>query len=723
LAFSQELEASLLVLQLSALSQDDVQDFFKQAGWFPRKINKKQLTELNNRCGGRPLYVALSYDWLVNQMGLIEDLIDTSEPFSEKLVDWVLRLRNSHGDVILAAALAWRRMEAGLLAQLLQTSEAAAMQLFEELSRYSFVKYRPADPALSFAGSFQLHDEMRDLVNRHLWPAEGRWTRQAKLHDIVAWYEKRIGNKLLIDGEELPQTDEMRALLAEYLYYQLSRDVVAGSKIGEALFKQASYYLDISFCELLNYEISRFEHLLPDDRLDQLRFQQALVAFRRDDYSWAGELWHSLARRFDCDKKLQATSHTLLVELEAYTCRHEEALEHANAAENLYKQLLLPPESRPGFYELVRKELGQLYNNWGYVYRTKSEWDMALKFYQQSLDTNSSPKNVARTLNNMGYVYFQKNDIEQALTYVGRALQIRRQLGIPYELGLGHNTLGMIMENQGRFDEAADLYRKARHYFEASHSDRGLALVYINLGRLTRITNDFEKSLDYLTLASTVLEEKNDVTYLIVALNEIGCAYRQRGAPEDRHRAEEFLKRSLALSREIGDRRAEADNIEDLSILYYQWGKALVQTNDVQEADRYFEKVREATWQVSQIAEAENLPFFRAKAERTFGDVDFEKQDYEKAFEHLFKACELLASAERERKEFPVQYQRRLAENADRLQERLHALRDPEETCHFATMLLNELKKLPEDIQKALSLVETKLHATLQLCQIPMPSI
>lgn len=733
LTLSRELEGQLLNIKLSPLSHDEVLEFFKQAEWFSKKVrDKKQLTELNIRCGGRPLYVALCYDWLKNQMGLIDDLISASGPFSEKLVEWILQLRDIRSSVILAAALAWRRMEADLLAQLLQISPTDAAQLFEELKQYSFVKYRPPDAAQGFAGSFQLHDEMRDLVNRHVWPREGKWTQREMLQQIIVWYEKRIGNEKVLTGEELTPSDELRALLAEYLYYQLSHNVLEGSKIGERLFKTASYYLDIPLGELLNYETGRFEKQLPESRLDQLRFQQALIAFRRDDYSQASDLWHLLVRLPKADKKLQATSQMLLVELEGYTANYYEAQEHAEAAENIYKQLLSDLESASELRLLINKELGQLYNNWGYIFRAKSNWEKALEFYQQALEyyqqasETSSLKNFARTLNNIGYIYFQQNDIEQALTYVGRALQIRRQLCIPYELGLGHNTLGMIMERQGRYDEAADSYQKAKHCFEVSHSDRGLALVYINLGRLHRITNEFERSLTVLGQACQVLEEKNDMTYLITALNEIGCAYRQRGGLDDRLLAEDNLKRSLELCKKIGDSKAEADNIEDLGLLYYNWGKALKQANRVDEANLYFERVRVAANKAFEIADREELPFLRAKVERITGEVDFEEQDYEKAFNHLFHACELLASAMKESKELPYrfQYEQRLAENKDRLQERLQALPDPRDTQFFAKNLLARFDNLPDEAQKmTLGLVATMLRSTLQLSTLLMPAI
>jgi|GEM_PF-5058300 len=324
----------------------------------------------------------------------------------------------------------------------------------------------------------------------------------------------------------------------------------------------------------------------------------------------------------------------------------------------------------------------------------------------------------------MGFIYFQQNDVEQALTYVGRALQIRQKLHIPYELGLGHNTLGMIMERQGQYDEAADLYQKARHYFEVSHSDRGLALVYINLGRLRRITNDFEQSLEALNLARRVLEEKNDVTYLIVALNEVGCAYRQRGGPADRPLAEKFLTQSLDLCQRIGDRKAEADNFEDLGLLYYQWGKACKEKQAIAEANRFFEQVRKVTQKAFEIAERDDLPFLHAKVERITGDVDFERQDYDKAFNHLFRSCEVLAQALEADQSSPIQdqYRRRLRENADRLQERLNALPDINNTRYFAENLLGRIAIMPAGLKNIFGVVEAKLRSTLQLSKL-LPSI
>ena len=103
--------------------------------------------------------------------------------FRGQLVSWVQRLRTEENRAILYTALAWRRMEPALLARLCDCSVEKAQVLIEELARFSFTKYRP--PTEGFAGSFQLHDEMRTLIREHAWKAEGHKTERDLLEQIV----------------------------------------------------------------------------------------------------------------------------------------------------------------------------------------------------------------------------------------------------------------------------------------------------------------------------------------------------------------------------------------------------------------------------------------------------------------------------------------------------------------------------------------------------------
>ncbi len=721
LPFTKEQEEQVLSLSLQPLSLEEMNEFFRKSSkelHLPAK--GKQLEQLLERCGGRPLYLALSYDWLRNDVGKVEELLDNQTTLGEKLVSWVRRLRDFQSDVILFTALAWRRMEAGLLSKLLDIPESEAQNLFERLKGFSFIKYRP--PQDGFEGNFQLHDEMRALILKYHWQREGAWTRNEILCEIISWYKVRIDNEKLLMGQDWPRTDEMHALVAEYVYYQCEIDLDVGSKVGEEIFKPAAHYLNVSFCDLLNEEIARFERSLSDGRRDQLRFQQALMAFRRDDYSYSSQLWQSLIRIPDCDAKLKATSYMMLVELCAYTSQYNDALDHARSAENIYRDLLGQKDLSADLRTVVMKELGQLFSNWGYVYRVRGEWDKAVDYYEKALEQKEgSPKHVARTLNNIGFVYFLKGDTERAVTYVGKALQIRQELGIAYELGLGNNTMGMIVESMGRTDNAADLFNKAYHYFEESQSDRGLALAQINLGRLMRITNQFDKALHHLHEARHILKAVKDNAYLVVALNEIGCAYRQQATTESRQKAEEFLHESLELSRKMNNHRWVADNFEDLHILYYQWGLDLKkQGKSEDEYDEYFNKAEKLGQNAVEIAEANGLNMISAKYYRTTGDIDFERRDYTKAFNSFFKACELMAKSLSEADGPATNFYNRLNENANRLQQKLHALPTPEQTKKYAQQVRDLIKIEPYTIRQPLAILETFINETLKLYRFPI---
>jgi len=664
--------------------------------------------------GGEVLRLVASQGMLKNEVGTVEELLTLEKPFGLQLVAWVLRLKEPEKRVILYTALAWRRMEPSLLGSLLQCSAEEARQMIEDLSRFSFIKYRP--PTEQFSGSFQLHDEMRMLVLDYVWPQEGLLTRRALLPQIIAWYEDRIGERALLEGEKLPTDDEIRSLLAEWLFYQSQLDLEQGFVIQERLFRRASHFLDLAFCDMLNQEMQRdqFRGKLSVKQQDDLRFREGLVAFRREQYDIANGIWSSLARRPDLDENLRATSHMLLVELKCYTGQPDEALEHARQADQLYESLFegLEDAERSRALEIER---GQLYNNWGYAYRVKGNWTGALDYYERALGMPMRRKNLARTLNNIGYIYFWQGNLIQARTYIGRALRIRRNLDIAYELGLGYNTMGIIMEQSGRIDEAADLYRKAQLHFQAAPSERGQALVFLNLGRLNRLINDFDEALAYLQRAHELFASKADADHMIEVLNELACVYRQRGESGDWEESKALFKESLDLSEKLGNLFAQADNWEDISVLHYRWAKDARRLDKAGEAEEQAAIAREAAKKALQLAKEQGYSYLQAKAERTFGDLTFADGDYEQAFEHYFEACRLMAQARVEERWLAVAVQSRYEEMADRLQEHLQALPTAGEIRQHGERLLNRLKALEEGERAALQTVEEFLKASVDI--------
>ena len=714
LAFPETLDKQVLKWGLPPLSLEDFSQFFEE-GTTDRElapIGEENLGMLYQLTGGRPLYVALSYDWLKNEIGTVEELLSMQEPFGEKLVGWVRRLDSLEKQAILYTALAWRRMEPSLLGRLLQVNPEEAISLIQKLSKFSFVKYRPASE--ESAGAFQLHDEMRDLIGKYVGMQEGEIAINNILSQVIDWYMERIGDKEMMDGKKLPMqagvpADLVRALLAEWLFYLLQYDFEQGFSRFDRMFRNASHNLDLAFCEMLNREVERFDTLLSAQKRDDLIFKEALVAFRRDQYGLAGNIWHSLVRQEDVPARARANTLLMLVELDSYQGKPGEALKHAEESKKIFESLLAKAD--PEETDSLKKELGYLHNNWGFAYRVLGNYDEALEHYDKALAAGGKQKNIARTLNNMGYIYYLRGDMVNARTYVGRALHIRRLLKIPYELGLGYNTMGIIMEHSGRMDNAADSYRKAQSAFEVANSDRGRALVLMRIGHIDRLTNRFEEAEQAIQKAISVFEQKKDVDNLIEALNELGSIYRQRGGEGDWEKAEELHKKSLAYSEALGRTRNQADNWEDLCILYERRANQLRDIHDEKQAEHYAALAREAAQKVSELAGKHGYQYLQAKKERSLADLAFGEQNYSEAFERYFEAAYLMAQATMSERISPILGQRRYEVMVDRLQEQLQALPTLEETRTYAQLMLDKYQKLDDREKQHLSTLKDFLTA------------
>lgn len=713
LEFPGELRAMSRVLELEPLTDAEVLSFFRDGQIGPDEVSDAEVKAITDLSGGRPLFVALCFDWIRNRVGSAAELLAQDRPFGERLVSWVQRLQVAEVRAILYTALIWRRMPPALLAKLLGLEPEQAAPIIHSLSRFSFVKYRP--PTEHFAGSFQLHDEMRDLLLKYVWPYEGPLTQQDLLTQAIEWYDAEIGDQELLEGKRLPPDEESRSLVAERLFYQARINLDAAVVAHELLFRNASHLLDLAFCELLNQEIWRFEPQLSIEQYNHMLFCEGLVAFRREQYSRANTLWSRLERRLDQSKLLRATTLMLLVELFAYTGRHDDAVRYAQEAEQIYRDHLAQAQS-PEDGEQILTGLAQLYNNWGYSHRVRGQYDDALRCYEQAIQLHGRPKHQARVLNNMGFVYFLKGDLVEARTYIGRALQIRRQNGIAYELGLGYNTMGIVMEQCGRVDEAADLYHKAQSHFESANSERGQALVSVNLGRLSRIINKFEDAADYLERARAFFDGHNDTDNLVAVYNELGCLYRQRHVHNDWARAEEYLRRSLELSQSQGRIYDQADNLNDLATLFYRWGSQATQHGQ-EGAGQYFQRAQAYAAEADSIASSHSMNHLRAKNKLTLGDLAYDLGKYDQAFDEYLQACEDMAIAIAEGRESIVLLQRRFDQVVDRLQERLQGMDSLDQTLGQARRLQERINAMDNPMRTALETVSQFLSASLTMAE------
>ena len=199
-----------------------------------------------------------------------------------------------------------------------------------------------------------------------------------------------------------------------------------------------------------------------------------------------------------------------------------------------------------------------------------------------------------------------------------------------------------------------------------------------------------------------------DKDYLITVLNELGCTYRQEG---DLEKSLEFLGKSLQYSQELGKSFEQLDNLDDISVTYYQLAASTPGNKKIQ--DEYIENARTYAGRVKELigkADGERaFTFMLAKAERTLGDLAYLEEEYDEAFERYFESSLMMARAWMLSKRASVFLQRRYEEALDRLQEQLHALAQRK----GIDVMMEYVDKMFERLS-ALSPAEKKVMAQMQ---------
>lgn len=199
----------------------------------------------------------------------------------------------------------------------------------------------------------------------------------------------------------------------------------------------------------------------------------------------------------------------------------------------------------------------------------------------------------------LGMAYFNQNRFAEALEYLLPSLSLFEQLerrggsaylmrsyvnGRAYDL----HSLGLVYENQGRFDDAVNVLEQGRELFyrlspsgdqPAADSrtqlgaEEGLGLVLSDLGELYRVRpwleGASEKTVPYLEEALSIFRRLGNTFREARALQRLGKVYCDQGACDQ---ALNKMQESLLLFQAVGSRRGQADAWRGLGEVYQAAG-------------------------------------------------------------------------------------------------------------------------------------------------------
>ena len=187
----------------------------------------------------------------------------------------------------------------------------------------------------------------------------------------------------------------------------------------------------------------------------------------------------------------------------------------------------------------------------------------------------------ATVLNNMGVRAYYEGAWDDALDLYHRSEETVRRAGDVLTGGHATNNRAEILLDQGRLDEAADLFDVALRTYRAAKFPVGVALVMINLGRLAAEEGRFAEAHRYLDDARGELEALGAESFLIEADARRAQAFILEGRHDD---VVELATTALARMRNSGELGVRSALLERLL------GLAAVQARAPQEAEPHFDE-------------------------------------------------------------------------------------------------------------------------------------
>ena len=506
-------------------------------------------------------------------------------------------------------------------------SREEARKRLQDVQRLSVVKIRRRD----HEERFFLHDEMYDLLQRHVYNGYVDAGNQQRAFESIKEYyqtqrERSIQrlNILYAPVEEQGRTDldmkelnkvhtDHQALLTEIMYYHLCHDLGRGfrtySRYAQEAILSRDLLMDLQLqAELLSYLSAPPAPILEDDI--SIEMILASLKVRPLARAWVlGQYEEGLeeAHRFIDMVKVEwrslfpaflAAANAWTASLHIMRGQKDDFSEAEVHLEAVYSLLLEEKVARP-FADLSRLEtrlwfekaiLALAHRIHAYLRRVQGLMKEAEIEYQRAavlLREIDLRAEMAAVKNDMGFAQAELGKYNDGRANVFDALQLRKELGRRVPIALSLNTLATIDVREGRYREARQNSERALAIFRAFSQPAGIAMALTTLAEATRryagtaqvfsIEERIErlrKARDYAREAQSLFAVKGELSRLVEALIEIGCACRDWvWWFKKSHRAGDDVER---LYKESWDALTQAAELAHQSGLTYRYVDALV---------------------------------------------------------------------------------------------------------------------------------------------------
>lgn len=209
------------------------------------------------------------------------------------------------------------------------------------------------------------------------------------------------------------------------------------------------------------------------------------------------------------------------------------------------------------YYKLAKernniKELYNVANDRGGVYRLKGELDLSMHNYKEAQKLAirlNDPFLKANNTGNIGNVFANQKDYKQALQNFSNAFTIYKKIKDKNGESRMLSSIGNVYLYIQNYDLALEYYQKALAAIKnVDVPPRSIAVIYINIGWTNYELKNYKESKIYYDRALKILEVTNDKFFLVSVYSTLARVHLELN---ELQQATDYAKKSLTLSKEL----------------------------------------------------------------------------------------------------------------------------------------------------------------------------
>lgn len=518
---------------------------------------------------GRPILIDLALELIAKNRPLgwldeqdLDDIVSSTSQeleeyqhdFEYGLVNHIIQTRRNLDWLLLMLTRVYP-MDTGMIANLMKISYEDASNLLEDARGYVFIKTLPN-------GRISLHDEMRRMINKHVWTkVDPKGHRRQNDSQVIAGHLKEASTKLRENIQELQGKEksvrssyerkeeldifmeldalerEQRVIDEQLLEHALLADLEEGVDIFIELFDRAYEVGQYSFNEILLDKVQKHKAKLAPNKLYEIDSRQIKQYLNRGEYQKAKKISIDILNR-------ETTLPIQYVEVSLDLGNAEIRLGNIKSAVGVFANAL-DISKRDEYFMGKIKTLNAL----GWSNRLMGYLEKALIYYQQAENLcdqyNVSDKNYGWILNNLTFIYAYF-DRQLSREYGDMTIEVWDEIGHREGIGAAYSTLGAVSYQDERYDTALELFQKALDIFRPMQHKEWIGRVLSWRGA---VYQDIEK----YGLAKADLKESLKVgpkSIRAMTLNRLGRVYMSLG---EWGKADKLMEDSYEIAQNIPD--------------------------------------------------------------------------------------------------------------------------------------------------------------------------